>query len=402
MLDLLSETWERIQVDLRGRVGDAAYQSWLADLRPLALERSVCYLEAANRMSCDRILKLFAPLLEELLSAGIGTKVAVDITPKPESLMSDVLDVSPSRPVVDESNRTAFLVLKSFLEQTGDLPSPLYYFHGPSGVGKSFLMNWWRDMMPGGAAFYDGLSLRKAFQIKVRDRGLDGLREELLCEKPIVIDGLHRFSSYLRVQRELTTILKQRQERSLLTLLTSRWHPREIWELDPVLASLMLSGFVTEIGIPGHVARLHYLRALEGSPSRNGRAKAVESMARDVRGTYKDLQHAWTVERNGLRHHEDKYFKLIDPGREFARLRDRVAERLGIPVDDLTGKSQIRRVALGRQILAWLAVQAGLSQAEIGRHMNGRSRAAISYCIKTIEKRMAQSSEVRHTVEGLL
>ena len=75
---------------------------------------------------------------------------------------------------------------------------------------------------------------------------------------------------------------------------------------------------------------------------------------------------------------------------------------MGIPVDDLTGKSQIRRVALGRQMLAWLAVQAGLSQAEIGRHMNGRSRAAISYCIKTIEKRMAQSPEVRHTVEGLL
>ena len=197
-------------------------------------------------------------------------------------------------------------------------------------------------------------------------------------------------------------VLKLRIERSLCTLLTSRWHPREIWELDEGMVSFMLSGFVAEIEPPGHAARLHYLRALEGSASHNGRAHSVESMARELRGTYRDLQHAWTVDRNGLRHHEDKYFKLIDPGREFARLRDRVADRLGIPAEDLIGPNQVRRITLARQILAWLAVRAGLSQAEVGRHMNGRSRAAISYCIKTIEKRMSESAEVRHTVEGLL
>jgi len=402
MLDLLCDTWDRIQPDLRGQVGDSAYDSWLAGLRPLALERSVCYLEASSRMACDRVQRLYLPLLEDLLTAAIGTRVSVEIAPQPESLLPDALEVSPSRPVVDASNSTAFLVLKSLIEQNLKLPSPLYYFHGASGVGKTFLMNWWRDAMPGGAAVYDGLSLRKAFQVKVRDQSLEGLRDELLCERPIVIDGVHRFSCHRRAQRELMGVLKLRIERSLCTLLTSRWHPREIWELDEGMVSFMLSGFVAEIEPPGHAARLHYLRALEGSASHNGRAHSVESMARELRGTYRDLQHAWTVDRNGLRHHEDKYFKLIDPGREFARLRDRVADRLGIPAEDLIGPNQVRRITLARQILAWLAVRAGLSQAEVGRHMNGRSRAAISYCIKTIEKRMSESAEVRHTVEGLL
>lgn len=402
MLDLLCETWERIQPDLRERVGGVAYQSWLADVRPLALERSICYLEAANRMACDRIQRLFKPLLEELLTVGIGTTVSVDIAPKPESLLWNALEVSPSQPVVDESNRTAYLVLRSLLEQTREIPSALYYFHGAPGVGKSFLMNWWRNLMPGRVRIHDGLALRKAFQLKVRDRRLDELRDELLCDQPLVIDGVHRFSNYSRAQRELATILKRRVELSALTVLTARWHPRETWGLDPGLSSFMLSGFVTEIRAPGHVARLHYLRALEGSASRNGRSQAVESMARDIRGTYRDLQHAWTVERNGLRHHGQTYFKLIDPSREFNRLRDRVSERLGIPVEELIGRSQSRRITLARQMLIWLAVRAGLSQAEIGRYMNHRSRAAISYCIKTIKKRMAESSEVRHTVEGLL
>ena len=144
MLDLLCDTWDRIQPDLRGQVGDSAYDSWLAGLRPLALERSVCYLEASSRMACDRVQRLYLPLLEDLLTAAIGTRVSVEIAPQPESLLPDALEVSPSRPVVDASNSTAFLVLKSLIEQNLKLPSPLYYFHGASGVGKTFLMNWWR------------------------------------------------------------------------------------------------------------------------------------------------------------------------------------------------------------------------------------------------------------------
>ena len=83
-------------------------------------------------------------------------------------------------------------------------------------------------------------------------------------------------------------------------------------------------------------------------------------------------------------------------------MRDRVVERLDIPIDELLGKGQVRRVTLARQALAWLAVRNGLSQAEVGRYMNGRSRASISYSIKTIEKRMAESTEIRKLVEGLL
>ena len=126
-------------------------------------------------------------------------------------------------------------------------------------------------------------------------------------------------------------------------------------------------------------------------------------MAREVRGSYTDLQRAWTLERHDLTHpRHSEYLTLIDPAREFRRLRDRVSERLDIPLDELLGKGQVRRVTLARQALAWLAVRSGLSQAEVGRYMNGRSRASISYCIKTIEKRMADSSDTRLLVEGLL
>ena len=62
----------------------------------------------------------------------------------------------------------------------------------------------------------------------------------------------------------------------------------------------------------------------------------------------------------------------------------------------------MRRVSQARKILAWLCVQEGLSRAEVGRFLNHRSRAAISYLTKSLEKEMAESVDVRQQVESLL
>ena len=66
MLDLLKESWASVQSELRGSAGAAAYEAWLADLRPVLLERSVVYLEAKSRMVRARAQKLFGPLLQEI------------------------------------------------------------------------------------------------------------------------------------------------------------------------------------------------------------------------------------------------------------------------------------------------------------------------------------------------
>ena len=82
------------------------------------------------------------------------------------------------------------------------------------------------------------------------------------------------------------------------------------------------------------------------------------------------------------------------------RLRDRVAAQLGIPVEELTGRSQNRRASQARKILALLCIREGLNRAEVGRFL-GRTRAAISYSIKSLEAEMAQNEALRRQVETL-
>jgi chromosomal replication initiation ATPase DnaA len=78
-----------------------------------------------------------------------------------------------------------------------------------------------------------------------------------------------------------------------------------------------------------------------------------------------------------------------------------VARRLGVAVQDLLGNGQGRAVSRARKVLAMLCRQHGLSGSEVGRFLNGRTRAAISYMVKSLEKELERSPELRAQLEGL-
>lgn len=403
MLPVLEDCWKRAQAVLRERVGEAAYTAWLADLRPVLLEKSTVYLEAPSRMAADRIRSLFRPLLQEVLSADLGTTLGVELQAH-EAVRFDALEVSPQQPVIDDGNRTAHLVLKN-LGTGRPLPGNLFFFHGPSGTGKTFLLRWWREHWSPRTMWFDVPGLVQAFQAVHHDGRVDAFRDELQQDKPLVIDEVHRLAGKPKLQQFLVHVLRHREGLRSPVLLASRWHPKDIRDLEPVLMTVFLAGFVTGIDRPGPLGRLRYLRALEGTPSRNGRALTVEALAQDCPGTFPELRAAWAKSRqangNG-RVLPPKYLELIDPARVFARLRDQVAERFGVTAQDLLGKGQARATSRARKVLAMLCLRHGLRGGEVGRFLNGRTRAAVSYMARSLQEELDGSAELRAQLEGLL
>lgn len=409
MLMLLEECWTRVQETLRERAGHAAHAAWIAELKPLTLERGTVYLEAKNKMAADRVQTLFRPLLEDVLSQDIGTELRVEVQAREEPRFT-ALEVSPQQPVVDDGNRTAHLVLRNLLPdpQSGPaaagraaashLPGRQFFFHGPSGVGKTFLLRWWREQLPGRTLWFEALGLLKAFQAAHQEKRVDGLFDELTQDRPLVLDEAHRLAGKPALQAFVLKVLQRRDALAQPTVLASRWHPKDIRDLDPSLATSLLAGFVAAIERPGPIGRLRYLRALEGAPSRNGRAQHVESLAQKVVGSYPELRAAWAAARG--RTLPPKYLELIDPGRVFARVRDRVAEHFGVAAQDLVGKGQGRAVSRARKVLALLCQQQGLSGGEVGRYL-GRTRAAVSYMVLSLQGELEKSAELRQQIEAL-
>ena len=62
---------------------------------------------------------------------------------------------------------------------------------------------------------------------------------------------------------------------------------------------------------------------------------------------------------------------------------------------------EAQAVSRARKVLAMACRQHGLSGSEVGRFLNGRTRAAISYMVRSLEKELERSPELRAQLEGL-
>jgi chromosomal replication initiation ATPase DnaA len=420
MLLLLEECWKRVHPVLCERVGTATYEAWLQGLRPVLLERGKVYLEAESKLAADRVRALFCTTIADVLSKDFGTDLKVEIQSREEDTFDD-LEVSPQRPVIDDGNRTASLVLQSLLpasrtradsafvgaerlEFGGDVapsrlvPGNLYVFHGPPGVGKTFLLQWWRRQLPRRSMWFDLPGLLKTFQRVHQDKRVGELHDELCSDLPLVIDEVHRIANKPALQSFLLGVLRARENHSSPTVLSSRWNPKDVHDIDPSLSSSLLAGFVAAIDRPGPLGRLRYLRALEGTPSRNGRAPQIEQLAQKIVGSYPELRAAWASSRGHTL--PPRYLELIDPRRVFQRVCDRIAERFDVSVDDLVGRGQGRKLSRARKIMALMCQQQGLSGGEIGRFL-GRTRAAVSYMLLSLQGELKKSPELRREVEEL-
>jgi chromosomal replication initiation ATPase DnaA len=81
-------------------------------------------------------------------------------------------------------------------------------------------------------------------------------------------------------------------------------------------------------------------------------------------------------------------------------VRDQVADRFDVCPTALCGKSQSRSVSRARKVLAKICQQQGLKGSEIGNFL-GRTRAAVSYMILSLDKDLERSPELRQVVEEL-
>jgi chromosomal replication initiator protein len=413
---LVLEIWDRLRAELCSRVGERPYRAWIEPLEVLRLFGGVLTLTAPNRWIADRAARSYGKLLEDRVQQELGAAVRVVIQAAPSSARErERIDPRATPPaavdadlplIVDQGNRVAYLMLEAIAAGKGEGWNPLVLYGAP-GVGKTALLRFFVRQSTVPARFYLALDLHEEFVRAARHRDLANFRERFRDCRCLVIDEFHRLKGKARMQTELMLWLA---ELPAQVLVASRHHPRRIQRLDSSLTSRLLGGFVAEVQPPHWEARMQFVRRLENQHGALLDDDSVTTLADLYRGGYAGLRAAWVALRRvagGLHAATPGALRktvlevLATEADPFERILTKVASRFVVQRQELLNGRQTRRLRLPKQVVQFLAVQQGMSAAEVGRRMAGRTRAAVSYACRSFASRLTADEELARLVKDL-
>jgi chromosomal replication initiator protein len=342
--------------------------------------------------------------------------------------------------VVGLSNRMAYAAASRLAEDDG--PGAPLFIHGPSGVGKTHLLQGlasrFIERRPGAIVRYvSAEAFTNEFITAVRAGKIDAFRKvyrkvDLLC-----IDDVHFFSSKDATQSELLYTLDAIGLEGSRLALASDEHPREIQKLSERLVSRFLAGAVVRVEAPDPalrdklVRRLASRRGLEvdeaalallversargGGPGSAGTSSTPGGSVREIEGLINQIDATRRVLPELLGENGHVGLNLVrkalgldvpasQPGQSRAGLRLRkpisvelviseVCRHLCVDLHAFMGKGRHKRVVLARSMVASLSRRlTTMSFPEIARIMGRTNHSTVITAQKRIDAQMNEES----------
>ncbi|MFM8735119.1 MAG: DnaA ATPase domain-containing protein [Pirellulales bacterium] len=312
--------------------------------------------------------------------------------------------------VVGPSNRMAFGAVEMALSRPGEI-TPLV-IHGPSGVGKSHLLEATcdraREMHPGGTVVsLSAEQFTTAFLQALHGGGLPGFRRTCRGADILVIDDLQFFVGKKATVEELQHTIDALQRLGRQVVLACDREIDALTQLGPDLLTRLRGGMVARMLSPDYEVRRGIVAALCG---KRGLAVPddvihyVASMmtrhARELIGAVNRLEAASLMLGTpiALAMAEEALADLVRSSSRSLRLADierAVCRAFGIDSGSLQSSRRARTVSHPRMLAMFLArkhTQAPLT--EIGSYFGRRSHSTVIAAQKTVDAWMATRSPI--------
>lgn len=397
MLDFLRKTFEEVIESLRPDFPASALE-YLRGLQVIRLQKSQLTLQSSHAELPPELREFIAGRVASALSSRLRVDVRVKILAPSAALqiqegpqLQAARDPMEMEPLVDSGNKTACLLLEGLA--TGSiLDLNLVFLYGPEGCGKSFLLQWFQRKVQAKASSWSAPLFHDTICRLRLNGGLLSFRRSLMGAKLFILDEVHRLRGKRRTQEELVLIIDELLARNAQILFLGRHHPKSIHGMARSLSSRLLGGFTVELKQPLPQTRRKFLlrlglgRSLE-SPEVNaliqGPCGYGELLAINERLAARGIGNSTSGATRGM-----------------GDLLRRVADQFGVEEVLLEKRQASRRFSRARQALVFLALESGLSAAEIARHLGWRSSSSVNYAVKRVRERMNDDPDFRRRLEA--
>jgi chromosomal replication initiator protein len=279
--------WSRLSDELRGRVGESAFDIWLAPLQPAAFTGELLTLTAPPD-TAGWLTGRYGPVIAAAASAafGDGTRVVIDGhdagAAGSHSTSENPGARSPQRPaaeglaerslnpryrfeqfIIGRGNHLAHAAALAVAENPGQAYNPLFLY-APPGMGKTHLLhaigNYVADYSPGAVIrLATAESFTNHFIAALNARGLEAFKHAYRGADVLLLDDVQFLASKAKTEEEFFHTFNALYENGRQLVLTCDRLPRALTAIEQRLRERFEAGLVAEITPPDHATRVAIL-----------------------------------------------------------------------------------------------------------------------------------------------
>jgi chromosomal replication initiator protein len=425
--------WRAIRTELRRRVGESAYEIWLAPIELESWDGELLRLKAPAATE-TWVSERYGRILERCAERILGPAIRVVFggasprgTPPIEAFASPPGGLTGFNPrycfeqfIIGEGNRLAHGAALAVAELPGQAYNPLF-IHAPPGLGKTHLLHAIGNYVlayGGGATvrYTTAEAFTNHFITALNSRSLEDFKHAYRDADVLLIDDIQFLASKAKTEEEFFHTFNALYERGRQLVLTCDRLPRALVAIEQRLRDRFESGLVADITPPDHATRVAILRKRAALDQITLADPAVLDLIADrVTDNIRALEGALirVVAYHSLTQRPidtaltNKVLDIMYPGKRsrapsIADIQATVATHFELSVEQMTSASRVSRVAWPRQVAIHLARD--LTEASlptIGQAFGGRNHATVIHACKRVSERLKNDQHVVDEIHAL-
>jgi chromosomal replication initiator protein len=423
---------------LRERLGEQNFSTWIKPTTPLAIEGDNLILEVPSTFFRDWLQDHYLEIIEETASrqAGRSLKVAFSITrhpgpaaepsPRAPRRKPNLLSGSNLNPkytfdrfVVGGSNQFANAATMAVANAPGKAYNPLFIYGGV-GLGKTHLMQAAANCILAKEEKYQVLylsseSFTNDFINSIANRTTEKFRKKYRDVDCLLIDDIHFLGGQVKTQEQFFHTFNHLFDLHKQIILCSDRPPQDIPDIEERLISRFEWGLVVDIQPPDRETRIAILRReaeysgitvpddiviyiadriKSNIRKLEGALIQVASYA-SLTGTELNLKTAELV-LSGIV--EDEMEKIIT----IDQIQRKLSDYYDIRLADMKSSRRPKAIAFPRQLAMYLSrSMTGRSLSEIGEAFGGRDHTTVIHACHKIGEQLTSDKQLSATISYL-